>query len=301
MTSSCYQPSGRVPAHGVVVVLVFTLAAVPMARLYAWASVAAGFGPGLLVSAGMSIFLACLVRQAAGHGKIRNPRWMGRAGAACGLFVWYVHWSAWLVYADAAGSSLYLATHPWSIGEAMLARLAAVSGAGAAFLAFCWLVELGLFVLPCILAGRSRAEEPFCEAGSQWAEKVNVPVRFHPIQDADRVRRWLEADPSQVLVLLQPCIDDLPAYADLTMYRCPGGDAFITIANFVAVAPGSKEHRDIAAMLALPADKVEIAHEADAPVVELLRLPAAVTSQLVRHWEAIERASAANGDGVTKA
>jgi len=301
MTSNYYQPSGQAPARGVAVILAFSLAAVPMTVLYAWASVAAGFGYGFLILVFMSLFLALLVRQAAGHGKIRNPRWMGRAGAACGLFLWYVHWSAWLAYANGADTGLYLAIHPSAMGEAMLARLTGASDVKAGFLAVCWLIELGLFMLPCALGGRNRATEPFCEACGQWAEKVDVPVRFHPIRDADGVRRCLEADPSQALVLLQPCIDDVPAYTDLEMYRCPGGDAFITILNFVAVAPGSQEHRDTAAMLDLPAEKVELSYEADAPVVELLKLPAAITGQLVRRWEANVRASGTNTDGVTQA
>jgi len=301
MTSNYYQPSGQVPVRGVAVVVVFSLAAVPMTVLYARASVAAGFGLGVLIAAVMGMLLALLVRQAATYGKIRNPRWMGRAGAACGLFLWYVHWSAWLAYAGAANSGLYLATDPWSMGEAMLARFAGVSAVSAAFMALCWLAELGLFVLPCVVAGRRRAAEPFCEAGGEWAQRVSVPVRFHPIADAEGARRRLEADPAEALALLRPFDDDqVPAFADLEMHRCPDGASFITLQNWTAAAPGSKEQRDTASMLALPADKVEGVYAGDAPVVELFKLPATVTGQLVRQWEAFARAAGMDVEGVTE-
>jgi len=289
MTTSSYRPSGQVPVRGICIVILFAMAAIPLARLYAWASFEAGFGLGSLIVVAMVPCLMLVIRHAAGHAKIRHPGWMKRAGAGFGGFVWYVQWAAWLGDAGAEQTMLDFATHPWEMAAAIATRAAGMPASQASFMLVCWLAELALFVLPCASVAALRAREPFCEAIGEWAEKVDVPVQFESIGDPEGARLRLESDPRQLEAILRPCPDDAQAFAELILYRCRGGDAFVTITNYVTAAPGSDAHREAAQLIHMPEDKVEAVFQADEPVVELLRLPMQDTDLLIREWKAAAR------------
>ncbi|MEW6024579.1 MAG: hypothetical protein AB1807_20840 [Pseudomonadota bacterium] len=286
MTSSYYRPSGAVPASGICIVVGFAVAAIPLARLYGWATFRAPFVPDVLIVLVMCMCVGLLVRGAAGVARIRNPHWMRLAGAGCGFFVWYVQWAAWLAYAGVAESPLYLGLRPWTMIAAILETLAELPWLGAACLVVCWLVEMLLLMLPAAMAGSLRAAEPFCEKTGQWASKVDVDVQFETIENVEAVRRRLERNPGELASVLMPCAGDALAFAELTLYRCDGGDSFVTITNYVAAEARSTAHEQTAALLAMPAREVEVVLQIDDPVVELLRLPTADVDPFIRQVSA---------------
>ena len=286
MHSAYYHPSGQVPARGVYLVLLVAVASIPLARLYGWASFHANVTLAGCVAIAMALILGLIGRHTATYARIRHPAWMRRAGVAIALFVWYIHWAAWLGYAGHDGESwVYLATHPLSMLALAARRLTDYSSSTASFVLSCWLTELGMLVLACAMAAAARARQPFCETTGQWAEKVNVEVRFASIADPEAVRRSLEHDPLQLAAVLVPCASGTREFAELALYRCRGGDSFITLTNYVEAAPGSEARRQAADTLSMRPEKLEVVFQSDEPVVELLRLPIPDTDPLLRKWE----------------
>lgn len=137
-----------------------------------------------------------------------------------------------------------------------------------------------------MLAGRHRASAPFCETTGRWAQEVEVPVQFELIAEPEVVRHRLQSGPEHILAVLVPRAEGAAgSFAALTLYRCPGVHSFITIKNFIEMAPETvplpAEVRNL--MVAMP-DKVECFAEAEEPVVELLRLSIPDPDALLRLW-----------------
>jgi hypothetical protein len=300
MRGAYFAPSLRVAPRAMVVFAAALALTLPAAWLYAWATAPTPSMPNPLYTLGLSVWLALAASRVAALGKVRNPRWMGCAGAALGLAAWYVQWAAWsacLVQPDALLSAL-TAAYMWLRPDVVLAAPALIvangpSVPGGAARIVVWLVELGACVIPPALAGAARARKPFCEQTGSWAEEVHVPLQFHFIDDPEGVRRRLERDPGAVLSLLVPHADEAPLFSDVTIHRCRGNESFITICNFGAMRPEDVPLPEIANAAAL-ADEVRHYAQIDEPVVELLRFPVDDVDALVQRWEQAAAARSAS-------
>lgn len=304
MSSLYYHPSGQAPLRGKYIVALFAAGTLPAGWLYGWATSWANPLLNPFIAVLMAFCLAMLVKGAAAAGKIRHPRWMGRAAAAIGLLAWYLQWAAWLAHREQAALQPYapgalaesvvqLISHPWEM-FAGARRIVTNSTALAASMSLLfWVLELALFLLPPAFAGAARSRAPFCETTRRWARMVDVGVQFAFVEHPEEVRRRLERNPKELVSVLVPCADDLPRYAELTLYQCPGADSFATLTNWVMAPPGGEEQREAAKMLAAQPDEIALVFQADDPVVELLRLPIPDTDTLIREWkEAALRLSA---------
>jgi len=291
MRAAYFSPSLRVVPRAKVVFAAALALTLPLAWLYAWSTAPTPSMPDPLYTIGLSAWLALAANRVAAWGKVRHPRWMGRAGAALGLVAWYVQWAAWgacLIQPDALLSALaaaYMCLRP----DVVLAAPALIVANGPSVVdgvarIVVWLVELAACVIPPALAGAARARKPFCEQTGTWAEEVHVPLQFHFIDDPEGVRRRLERDPSAVLSILVPHADEVPLFAEVTIHRCRGNESLITICNFGAIRPEDVPIPEIANAAAL-ADDVRHYAQIDEPVVELLRFPVDDVDALVRRWE----------------
>lgn len=250
-SSAYYQPSLQVPSSGKLAVVVAAVVALPSAWAYAWASGAAGPMVSVILAGAMAGWLALLAGLAAHLGKIRHPVWMGRAGAGLGLLAWCVQW--------------------WASGE----------HAADGFTILSWVMECLLFVLPSRLSGASRARLPFCDEVSAWARRIHVPAHFAFIDDPEAARRRLENDPASFFYLVgQPIDPESSRVSTLTFYRCGGQTSFVTIENFVQIAPSQAPLPK-----GMGGEDAQHFAQVDEPVVELLRIPVADPDLVLRRWE----------------
>lgn len=296
MSSPYYRPSGQAPMRGKCTVALFAAGTLPMAWLYGWATSWANPLLNPFIAVLMASCLAMLVKGAAAAGKIRHPRWMGRAGATVGLLAWYLQWAIWLAHREQvslqpyapgalAESVVQLTTHPWEMLAAGRRIVTNSTALAASVSLLFWVVELGLYLLPPAFAGAARSRAPFCEATQRWARMVDVGVQFAFVAHPEEVRRRLERNPKELVSVLVPCAHDAPMHAELTLYQCPGADSFATLTNWIMAPSGGEEQRDMARMLAKQPDEIEVVFQADDPVVELLRLPIPDTDTLIREWK----------------
>lgn len=300
MNDPYFRPSLQVPRAGWYALAAAMLASLPAAWLYAWATAPAPSPADPLCTLGMGLWLALAASCAAALGKVRHPGWMWRAGAALGICAWYLQWAAWLAQPAPSAPPPDLlqaareagAAGAWFLRPDLVLASASSRATGASsFLAgaatvVVWLVELCAFMLPPALAGARRAAAPFCEQAKAWAREVHVPVHFRFIDDPEEVRRRLERDPRQLAALLRPCGDEETRFAEITLHRCEGGTAFVTICNFAAMAPEQVPVPALGTLAEAAPERVECFAQLDEPVVELLRVPAGEVDALVRGWEA---------------
>jgi hypothetical protein len=278
-----YVPSLRVPGIAIPVAILCSLVSLPGALFYAWLD--ASLPPGsvvlhLFALVGFACWLALLAWIAARTAKVRNPRWMGWTGLSIGLVGWYCQWAAYAMFAlsgsqpSAAtlwGTFSAIATHPLQM-VGMITGPAAEAIAGGPVLTglrvLAWLAELLLLVVvPCLVAENSAAQ-PFCEATNVWAEAIPLPHRFACIESpADAVKR-LEADPELVFSILTAAVDDDRAsYWKAVLYRCPGGDLYLTLRR--AKQPDSASNKT---------------REGPLLLVDLLKLPSADPDEVIRKF-----------------
>lgn len=305
MTLAYYRPSGRIPRSGIVAIAAAGLVAIFSAQAYAWLMVnllSLGSDLRLLCSLfaglGIATLLSVLARWAAGHGKVRNPAWMGRAGAAIGVLAWYVQWSAYVVIdgvrmsGDALGFSVIefvarLCLRPEALfAWAFQIPLINASIALQCGLFFCWFLEFCVHLFPPMLAGRKRASLPFCETGAQWAQEIEVETDFEPLAQPDAARRQLESDPGRFACMLVPRVEDpVGNHTRVTLYRCPGPESFITIRSYqempLEAAPLPSEVCNVMGDVSGNAECF-----CEEPVVELLRVPVPDLDALLRQWSA---------------
>jgi len=250
-SNAYYQPSLQVPSSGKFAVAVAAIVRLLSAWAYAWASGMSGPMVSVILAGAMPCWLALLAGFAAHLGKIRHPVWMGRAGVGLGLLAWCVQWWASGVHAADGFTILF------------------------------WMAECLLFVLPPRSSGASRARRPFCDEVSAWAKRIHVPAHFAFIDDPEAARRRLESDPSSFFDIIgQPIDADSSRVSTLTFYRCGGKTSFVTIENYVEIAPENA-----------PLPKGMVGEDArsyaqvDEPVVELLRIPVADPDLVLQRWE----------------
>jgi hypothetical protein len=274
MTSPYYSPSGRLPPTAIPFTVLCSVAALPGAWLYAWLITHIPFVYfNFFFATGFAIWLGCITKYAATHGKVRNPRWMGKFGVAIGLVGWYCQWAAWIAMlihksGHVSGDSLVgtftaLAASPrFMVHFAIEAASAGVwkiggwSVAGGALITV-WLAELAMLLSLPHLMGRIRAGEPFCETSSTWAEAIELPRKFAFIDEPYVLAQFLETNPEQLFSVLGAWSEGGPlSYAKVTVHRCRGGgDPYISITNTAAILKNGKveeTHKLVSDFLRLP-------------------------------------------------
>jgi len=273
MTSLYYQPSGRVPASALPIILSYACATLPVAWIYAWSTLQAPTLARPIFTLFFSLWLGYMVQQAGVRGKVRNPAWLARASLAIGLAGWYFQWAAWLALiahmagqqsgdVSLAGTFVGMALHPgtlfataMNIAEAGTWGLGEDRIAGGMLLLF-WLAEFGMLMAFIRIFGRMQADHPFCEASNAWAEKVDVPRKFAFIDDPHLVAPFLEQQPSELLSVLHPWSENVShSHASVTIHRCRGADSYLSISNLLVTVENGKSK------------------ESSTPVLMHLRLP----------------------------
>lgn len=317
MTAPTYQPSGRIPRAGLHALGVAALAAAGSALVYAWlmAYVRPAVGPDtgylltLFALLGVGISMYIFAYRAATAGKIRNPAWMGRAGAALGLLAWYVQWAAYIVMDGmrASGDGLgfpalefvaRLCLRPGAMFDwAFTIPLIDTSVFTQFGLVFCWLLEFCVYVVPPMLAGRKRAGMPFCEAGKQWAKEIEVEIDFEPFADPEAAQRLLEAEPGRFASMLVPRAHAaVGSHTRVTLYLWAGPESFITIAHLerkpVETVPMPPE---VVGAMAAGAPDAEC-YTAQT-IVERLRVPLPDADALLSRWSGASQTESERSPG----
>ncbi|MBD8528392.1 MULTISPECIES: hypothetical protein [unclassified Massilia] len=320
MTISTYHPSGRIPRQSFRALGIAGLAAAGSAVAYAWlmayARPAVGSETGYLLTLfallGVGISMYTFAHRAATVGKVRNPVWMGRAGAVLGLLAWYVQWAAYIVMdgirfsGDALGFSALefiarLCLRPGAMFDwAFTIPLIDKSMFTQCGLVFCWLVEFCVYIVPPMLAGRGRAAMPFCEAGNQWAREIEVETDFEPFADLEAVRRLIEAEPGRFAAMLVPRKEDaVGSHTRVTLYVCAGPESFITISHCEQKAVENIPlPPEVVGAMAAGASDVECYWEQ--PIVERLRVPLPDPNALLRRWSGQTEAKCQPGPVLAK-
>jgi len=254
MSSTTYHPSGRVPLTLVPAFLLACLAILPLAWAYAWLITRAPLVLNFFLAFCYAGCIGILANGVAAGAKVRNPAWMGKAGLALALVAWYGQWAAWIALtsvreisqlAGAAPAGLFLATLADPLAMARFAFELGTSGSlhlgqwrvPAVVLGLLWLGELGIHVMMAPELGRMRARRPFCEASGTWAREVKVGQRFALLDEED-VQALADA-PSRLAQHMRPVAGDAPDYLELLLYRCRGGEAYLSLTS-VATHPGER-------------------------------------------------------------
>jgi len=244
-----YTPSGRVPASSIPITLLYALATLPCAWLYAWLTLHVPSLLKVLLGIGFSLALGALAHKAASQARVRNPRWMARFGTVIGLAGWYFQWAAWLGMAtayqirtmsgfmfdpaamfDLAFGILRVGT--WGLGHDKVDGI---------MLGLCWLAELGMLLAVPRTVGRLRAQAPFCEASNSWAGKIEVPRKFAYIDEPHAAAALLEQDPQQVFSILTPWVENIShSHAQVLIHHCPACDPYLSIVNVLAAESEGK-------------------------------------------------------------
>lgn len=267
MTSHYYRPSGRVPASAYPFVVLYALATIPVAWLYAWLMIHVPPVINLFFTVCYSVWLGYLTSRAGARAKVRNPDWMARAGIVIGLAGWYFQWAAWIALIDhkvagqpggypLSGIFIDLASHPAVLFDAAIDIAQAgtwslrgdpISGSTLALL---WLGEL-LILLTCVrTSGRMQAGDPFCEASGTWAEKIEVTRKFAFVDDAQSLPAYLEQHPHDLLGVLGPWSETVSlSHATVTIHRCRGADSYLSLSNVAATMEKGKVKETITPVL----------------------------------------------------
>jgi hypothetical protein len=321
-----YRPSGKVAPYGVLTAALCGCAVLPGAMLYAWVCLHA---PALVRLLGLGLFalsIAVVVDWAVIRARVRSGAWVGRFGVALALCSWSVQWVWWaalgMPHDDAAGlwrNALAGAGDPGLLLEAAWrAAQLNVWELHPVVLACGWVGEAWLLLQGAALLGRQRARRPYCEASGAWADEIVVPRRFAAIAHPDAIVQVLERAPEKLSAVLAPCAATLPgadaAYTEVALYRCSGGEAYVSLCHVVVQAGKHGRRRaqewltalrlsamDIDALLAqliaradAPADEAAEAQEAAiAPVLA----SALALYQAARFADAYVRAQPHTGAG----
>jgi hypothetical protein len=274
MTSPYYCPSGRLPPTAIPFTILGSIAALPGAWIYAWLTVHIPFVYfNFFFTTCFAICLGCIAKYAATHGKVRNPRWMGKLGVAIGLVGWYCQWAAWIAmlihksghlsgdslvpsFIALAASPRFMVHFAVDVASTGVWKIGGWSVAGGALIAV-WLAELALLLYLPHLMGRTRAGEPFCETSNTWAEATELPRKFAFIDEPYVVAQFLETHPKQLFSVLGAWSEGGPlGYSKVTVHHCRGGgDPYISITNTAVVLKDGKieeTHKSVSDFLRLP-------------------------------------------------
>jgi hypothetical protein len=236
----CYEPSGKVPRSAFLVAPLFGLAVVPGAVFYACVTMRAPAFVNMIALALFACWIGVVNDWVARAARVRNRAWMGRCGVALALFGWYCQWVAWIAVALQRQHGGALLRHVGRLLADPHALLAAVNhvaqhdawGFGTMPMVAVWLAEACLLLHVAPLLGQARTSQPFCEASGSWAQKVAVPADFACVADPAAAARLLAQAPHQLLCVLAPLSGPPGAeHTAVTLYRCRGGDTYVTLCN----------------------------------------------------------------------
>lgn len=253
MTYSVYQPSGTVSRVAIPLAVVFLAASLPLAALYAWLSFQL---PGILdlfICMTFAFVLGSFAKRVCAKAKVRNPRWIGRYGLLLGLCGWYVQWAVWALLQRDADSGFFaiLAGAPQVVLapsmvlatalDVLQSTTSSLAGLPLEYLVVLgWLGELGvLLVVPHDIA-RMRAREVFDEKEGRWADHVELPGRYEPI-DQPGLQRVLGSPSERLSDLLLPHAG--PGTAPHAKLRVHGSTTSHALVSVVSVGMDNKGGR----------------------------------------------------------
>ncbi len=274
-----YQPSGKMPLTGVLLLLVGgCAAAVPLSVIYVLAIRYIPFVYlNLLAVAGFGIGFGLLVAKLAAVGRLRSPALAGALGLVAGCLATWLEWVFFAAFIVHNGDEVPLVPayfgfliNPRALGA--FARLAAEHGTwsmkdgdpvkGIVLIAI-WIAEALVIVVPAVIFARGQAARPFSELLQRWAISTKLPGRLPFFERPAEVRARLEGGDLMPLVTNEP-----PAatrYARLELCRADGDPScsFLSVEN-----------------VAESVDKRGRKQTATAAVVNNLRVPPELAQQL---------------------
>ena len=278
-SSPYYQPSGRTPLTGALLLLVGAgAAAVPLGIVYV---LAVRYIPiiylNLLAVVAFGFGYAVLVARLARLGKLRAPLTATALGFVAGGVATWLQWVFFAAFIISRGDEVPLVpaylgflTNPAALGAFM--RAAAEHGTwsmkdGApvkgVVLVIIWVAESLVIVVPAAMFARGQAEKPFSEALQRWARCVKLPGRLPFFADRAATRQRLASGDLMPLVTNEP-----PAamqYARLELWRAEGDPAcsYLSVENVTETL-----------------DKKGRTQTTARPIVTHLRVPAELAQQL---------------------
>ena len=267
--AACYCPSGHVGRGATAAGLILAMAVVPGAFCYAWLTMRAPAWVNAIALAIFGLWIAVVVDLVALKARVRSRAWIARYAVALALFAWYCQWAVWLALAmhrQQAGALLssagVLALHPGAMWTAAVAIARHNAwGVGTMAMASAWLAEAWVLVQLAPGLGLVRVAQPFCEGSGTWAEPIPVPRKFAWIAQGAEVAQLLEQSPQQLVSVLAPWSAPAPHYAEVKLFRCEKGDAYVTVTNVStrAEARGGARPaaRDVVTALRLPGMRLD--------------------------------------------
>ena len=258
--SAYYQPSGKVARGALLIGMGYGLAIVPGAFLYACAIMRAPAWLNFIVLLMFGLWIAVVVDLVALKARIRNRAWVVRFAIALALCAWYFQWAVWLAMAmqrQHAGALLHsaavLALHPGALlGAATALALHNAWGLGALPMVAVWLMEAFVLVQMAPGLGQGRVVQPFCEASDDWAEQIGVRRKFACIDQPAAVAHLLEQAPQQLPSVLSAWRAPSPDHAEVTLYRCHDGNAYVSVWNVRARRGATSSTQAVVVALRLP-------------------------------------------------
>ena len=262
--SAYYQPSGQVARAALPIALGCGLAVLPAAWLYACATMRAPAYLNVVLLLIFGLWIAVVVDLVALKAKIRNRAWLVRYATALALCGWYCQWAVWLALAMRAGQAgrllhhaAVLALHPGAL-LAAATELAQHNAWGLAALPMVavWLLEAFVLVQIAPSLGQGRTAQPFCEAAGAWAERIAVRRKFAFIAQPRAVAQLLEQAPRQLPSVLSAWHAPAPDHAEVTLFRCGDGRAYVSIWNVRGRGGPTSRTEPVVLALRLPAPDI---------------------------------------------
>ena len=254
MDALYYQPSGKLPAKTLPLILLTALGAIPLGWLYAWLTwhiplVYINF----LITLGFGGMMAVATMMALEYGQCRNPMLATVFGLGVGLLGGYAQWAAWLSIALAeqgAPGWLSLLAQPqgvwdvaWRVNEVGMWSLRNSQDPVSGGLLTCiWGIEaLILLALP-VFGAHGQATTPFSESHGSWFEKAELSRRYAWVGDARAFVSQLESTPHLLHEMLTHAAEDASQYALASIYQCPGDPhAYFKLENVAVSVKDGKE------------------------------------------------------------
>ncbi len=278
-TTACYQPSGKAPLTGVLLVLGGGIAAaVPLSIVYI---LAVRYIPfvylNLLAVVGFGFGFGAIVAKLVRLGKLRSPLIGGGLGLVAGLLAAWLQWVFFAAFIAHNADEIPLVPayfgfliNPRALGA--FARIAAEHGTWSlkdgdpvtgVVLVIIWTVEALVIIGPAALFAGGQAAKPLSELLQRWAVGVRLPGRLPFFADPAGVRTRLEGGDLMPLVT-----NERPAgtrYARLDLCRADGDPAcsYLSVENVTETV-----------------DKRGRRQSATTAVVTHLRVPAELARQL---------------------
>lgn len=260
-----YTPSGKAAPMALAIGAACGLAVLPGAMLYAWVTMHAPAFVNVVAVLIFGLWIAVVVDLVALKARVRSRPWIARFAVALALSAWYCHWAAWIaldMHGAGAGGWLHraavLALHPVEL-VACAVQVAQHNAWGVATMPMVavWLVEVAVLVQCAPALGLARVMQPFCEASDSWAEAVLVPRKFSWIDQPGAVAHLLEQAPEQLVPVLSAWQAPADRYAELTLFRCRGGDGYVSIRNMSTSGGDPKLSALVVEALRLPGVRLD--------------------------------------------